>query len=325
MKQAPIGSGFDRDTSWKDIIRDVDLKGRVAVVTGGSAGLGLHTAQALGEAGADLVLGARSKDSLAAAKRHLEEAGVRSVATFGLDLTDPSSVRQFGGAVKALDRPVDILVANAGIMASPLARDARGNEFQLSTNYLGHALLVSELAAPMAKAQGSRLVSLSSTGHHYSPVDLEDLNFERRPYDKWLSYGQSKTASSLLAVKVARALGHAGVGAFAVHPGMIPTNLSQFLTEDDFAATREQLGDFADTLPAFKSLESGAATSVWAATAPALGDGGFAYCEDCDIAEVIDTPNYGSGVLRYAIDEDIADALWAKAEAMIGAPLPLEA
>jgi NAD(P)-dependent dehydrogenase (short-subunit alcohol dehydrogenase family) len=306
-----------------EVIEGCDLTGKLAVITGGYAGLGKHTALALGLAGADLFIGARSNDALEAAKRDLLAAGVRQVHVHRLDLCSPESVLSFSEAVNELARPIDFLVANAGVMASPLYRDERGNEFQLSTNYLGHALLASRLAKAVASAGGGRVVSLSSTGHHYSAVRLDDLNFERRTYDKWEAYGQSKTASSLLAVKIGKDMARAGVSGFAVHPGMIPTDLAKYLTPQDFEETRVKLGEYADRLPPFKTLETGAATSVWAATSPKLDGRTFAYCEDCEVAPLIDTPNFGSGVLAYATDAEIADKLWVAAEGLLGQPLPL--
>lgn len=323
MEQQPLGSGFNRDSTWADVSAGHDLTGKLAVITGGYAGLGLQTALAMGKAGADLFIGARSVDAMEKARGELRHAGVRNVHIHALDLCDPRSIAAFADAVTTLRPRVNYLFANAGVMASPLYRDGRGNEFQLSTNYLGHALLASRLARSLAAAGGARVVSLSSTGHHYSPVVIEDLNFERRPYDKWDSYGQSKTASSLLAVKLARDLGHAGVSAFAVHPGMIPTDLAKYLSREDMAITRERMGDFATSLPAFKTLEAGAATSIWAALSPQLANRRFAYCEDCDVARLIETPNFGWGVLPYAIDEDIADRLWSASEKLIGEPLTL--
>lgn len=323
--QTSTDSGFGHGTGWQDVIAGRRLDGKLAIVTGGSAGLGKETALALGQAGADVVLGARSLEQLKETKAALEGAGVRQVHVERLDLSDQLSVAAFADAVRDRGRPVDLLIANAGIMACPLARDARGNEMQLSTNFLGHAVLVSELAPQIAAAGRARVISLSSTGHHYSPVDLGDLNFDSRRYEKWVAYGQSKTASSLLAVKVAGALGDRGVSAFAVHPGMIATDLSRFLEPADYEAARKQMGDLADALPAFKTVESGAATSIWAAVAPALADRRFAYCEDCDVAPLIPAPNYGWGVLPYAIDPELADGLWDQSERLLGRTLPLAA
>lgn len=321
--QQPIGSGFGRDTSWKDLVGLRDLAGGLAIVTGGNAGLGKETALALALSGAKVLLTARSPEAIAATLEELGRAGAKNVRGAILDLLSPDSILQFANDVRDEYSKISVLVANAGVMASPLMRDSRGNEFQFSTNYLGHALLLSELAPLLAQSQGSRVVSLSSTGHHYSPVLFDDLNFERQPYDKWVAYGQSKTASSLLAVRVATALGREGVSGFAVHPGMIQTELGKYITPEDMEVAAKQMGELALQLPAFKTADAGAATTVWAALAPDLTGRTFAYCEDCDVARAIETPNYGWGVLPYATSEEDAERLWHEAAKLLGRPLPL--
>lgn len=323
MSTSSEGRKFSRDSTTSDVLQGVQLKGKLAVVTGGSVGLGKETARALGSAGADILLGARSAESLEQAQSDLHAAGIANVWIHTLDLMDKSSVETFASYAGSLGRPIDILIANAGIMACPLRRDARGNEAQLSTNYLGHALLVSQLAPMLTAADRARFVALSSTAHHMSPVILNDLNFTGRPYEKWAAYGQSKTASSLLAVKVSDALRPKGVTAVAVHPGMIATDLLQYLTPEDLERQRAAIGDGARDMPAFKSVEAGAATSVWAATALELEGSGFAYLEDCGIAPVIDAPNYAFGVLPYATDRHAADQLWGAAEELLKTTLPL--
>jgi len=320
--QQTVETTFDRETRAEDVVAGFDLSGKLAVVTGGSVGLGKETARALAKAGADVFLGARSAQSLAAARQELLAGGARGVHVHTLDLMDPHSVDAFAGAVLTLQRPVDILVNNAGIMACPLSRSALGIESQLATNYVGHALLSSLLAPALVKAGRARVVSLSSTGHHFSGVDFDDLNFERRPYHKWIAYGQSKTADSLLAVKLARALGSKGVTALAVHPGMILTDLGRFLTPEELKLDGSTLGKDAK-LPPMKTVETGAATSVWAVTATALEGRGPLYLEDCRVAPVVDGPNYGYGVLRYALDEEAAVRLWSAAERLLDRRLPL--
>ena len=319
--QEPISSPFSRDTLAEEVVSGIDLSGRLAVITGGSTGLGKETARVLAKAGADLFVGARSAPKLEAAKTDLIQGGARHVQSCPLDLMESDSVRRFAQAVLELDRPIDILINNAGIMACPLARNSLGIESQLATNFLGHALLASLLAPQLIRAQKSRLVSLTSTAHHLSPVCFEDINFERREYEPWSAYGQSKTANILLAVKAAKHLKENGVTVTAVHPGVVVTELMRSMSEKEQAAAikNREVHD----LPEFQTIESGSATSVWAATAPALEGKGPVYLEDCKVAPLIDRPNQAYGVLPYALDPDLADQLWTKAEEMLGQSLPL--
>jgi NAD(P)-dependent dehydrogenase (short-subunit alcohol dehydrogenase family) len=314
--QVPVETSFNAASTAADVARGIDLRGKLVVVTGGSAGLGKETARVLALAGADVFLGARSAEALERSAEDLGASGTR-LYRHVLDLMDPGSVAAFARAVLDLGRPVDILVNNAGIMANPLSRSALGVESQLATNYLGHAQLSSLLAPALIRSGRARVVCLSSVGHHFSPVLLDDLGFERRPYDKWLAYGQSKTADVLLAVKLAASLGGRGVTALAVHPGMIPTDLGRFLTAEDIAKMSAQVGAPGAGLPDFKTVETGAATSVWAATAAALDGKGPLYLEDCHVASVVDQPNRAFGVLRYALDADTAERLWASAERLL--------
>ncbi len=319
--QTPVETRFNRDTQATEVVEGINLAGKFAVVTGGSTGLGKETARVLTVAGADVFIGARDVAKLENARRELLAEAASSVYSEPLDLAEPDSVEQFANAVLDLDRPIDMLVNNAGIMACPLARSSLGIESHLAINYVGHALLVSLLAPSLVRAGKSRLVSLSSTGHHLSPVVFEDVNFDSREYEPWAAYGQSKTADVLLAVKAAKHLKDKGVTATAVHPGMIVTELLRFMSEEEQAAAVKYAGT--QGLPEFKTVESGAATSVWAATAPALEGHGPVYLEDCQVAPLIDQPNSAYGVLPYALDTEFADQLWVEAEKMLGRPLPL--
>lgn len=324
--QKPIDTQFDWRSTALEVASAANLVGKLAVITGGSTGLGKETARALASAGADLFLGARGRASLEAAKDDLAKIGPQ-VHTHVLDLMDPASVEAFAQAVLSLGRPIDILVNNAGIMACPLSRNAFGVESQLATNFLGHALLTSLLAPALVKAGRSRLVSLSSSGHHRASVDLEDLNFEARSYDRWEAYGQSKTADALLAVKVARELGGRGVTALAVHPGAIMTDLMRFLTDEERAMVNSATPDMSPKA-CYKTVQTGAATSIWAATAPELDGKGPLYLEDCGVAPVIDQPDWSkgvfrSGVMRFALDPELADRLWAAGERLLDRKLPL--
>ena len=231
-----------------------------------------------------------------------------------------ASVDRFADEVLALDRPVDILINNAAITGQ-LVRNELGIESQLMTNFIGHAVLSSRLAGALVRAGRSRVVSLSSFGHHYSPVVFDDLNFERRPYSAWGGYGQSKTACVLLSVKLSRTLVDNGVEAFAVHPGAIMTELGRNMSQEDFELA-EQRGSI-PSADDWKTPEGGAATSVWAATEPLLAGRAPLYLEDCGVAPLLDKPNYHHGVMKYALDPDIAERLWSATEQLIQRALPL--
>lgn len=238
-----------------------------------------------------------------------------------LDLADLASVRACAEALLADGRPFDVIIANAGVMAPPLGRTADGFETQFGTNHLGHFVLVNRLA-PLLKA-GSRVVALSSSGHRFSDVDLDDPNFETSEYTPFGAYGRSKTANALFAVEFDRRHKDRGVRATAVHPGGIQTELGRHMNADDMAAMVEQINEANRRSGAapfeFKTIPQGAATSVWAAiVAPAEAVGGR-YCEDCHVAETLDGDALTRGGVRpYAIDPDNAKALWAKSEELVG-------
>ena len=314
MQQA-ILSQFNRNTTAEEVISGVDLSGRLAVITGGSTGLGLETARVFVMAGADVLIGARRESKLQEAAEVLRAAGTANVYTQPLDLMEPESVKQFADAALKLDRPIDLLVNNAGIMACPLARNSLGIESQFATNYVGHALLTSLLSSALKAAEKSRMISLASLGHHLSPVVFEDINYESREYVPLEAYGQTKTANVLLAVKAHKHLAQHGVTAIAVHPGSILTELNRY-------TPKEKIED-AKAKGRFKTVEAGSATSVWAATEPELEGKGPIYVEDCQVAPPVDEPNLNFGVLPYALDADLADRLWAEAEKMLGQSLPL--
>jgi NAD(P)-dependent dehydrogenase (short-subunit alcohol dehydrogenase family) len=320
--QSAIATKFDLNSTADDVVAGVDLSGRLAVVTGAAAGIGKETARALASRGAQIIIGGRNKTVLEDAVKELSAAG--TVLAGELDLLSLPSVRQFADWVISLGRPVDLLILNAGIMAAPLSRSAEGIESQLATNFVGHAALTSKLAPALLAAAEPRVVSLSSSAHQMSPVVFSDINFERRAYDPWEAYGQSKTANALLAVKVSNELGSRGVTAHAVHPGGVFTGLMKHVT-GDVAAVLSQRYKFDTSKVQVKTVPQGAATTLWAATEPALRNRPALYLHDCRVAEVLDKPVYTHGVMRYALDADNAGALWAAAENMIGAKLPLAA
>jgi NAD(P)-dependent dehydrogenase (short-subunit alcohol dehydrogenase family) len=311
-EQKPLQGGFGPMTTAAEVISGIDLKGKVAVVTGGSAGVGAETARVLAGAGARVIVGARDPK-----KAEKALAGVTRVEPWPLDLADPGSIDRFASAVVDSNRRIDLLINNAGIMATPLTRDARGYEIQFATNHLGHFQLTERLWEGLERSGNARVVCLSSRGHLRARVDLDDPHFARRPYDKWAAYGQSKSANSLFAVELDRCGRAHGVRAFAVHPGAILTDLVRHVTDEELAAygiVREN-GELRAPAAGFKSVEQGAATSVWCAVSPALSGMGGVYCEDCDIAPVVpDDSKLLSGVRRWAIDKPTARALWDLSE-----------
>jgi NAD(P)-dependent dehydrogenase (short-subunit alcohol dehydrogenase family) len=340
-KQEPIGSGFGAASTAAEIVRGIDLSGKTAIVTGGYAGIGLETVRALADAGATVFVPARDKAKAAAALDGIKGAGphgTKKVELMEMDLIDPASIDAFAKAFLALGRPLHILVNNAGIMANPLTRDARGYESQFATNHLGHFQLTLRLWPALVRAGGARVVSVSSWGHRFSPLDPEDPNFLHRPYDRWLAYGQSKTANILFAVKLDEIGQAAGIRAFSLHPGsIVGTDLSRHIDLEDLrkaGVLDEQDKPILDPSRGLKTVEQGAATSVWCAVHPRLAGMGGVYCENSDIAPLIPVEQeaelrkvsrpMGSqalGVFSYAVDAAIADRLWKLSEELTGVRL----
>lgn len=323
--QTPVDSPFDKTSTSEDVVGSLDLSGKLVVITGGSQGIGKATARAMANAGADVFIGALA-DQLDTAHRELEASTIGKIYAAELDLAEPASVDEFADAVLALNRPVNVLINNAGTMALELTQNSLGIELTLAVNYVGHAILTSRLAPALIAAGESRLVSVASTGHHYSTVVLDDLNYEHREFDKIDSYGQSKTGVVLLTVKAAKELGAKGVTASAIHPGNILTELMRSMPPEELDKLLAELATMQERVGVelyMKSPSQGAATSVWAATSAALKDKGPLYLEDCHVAPMIEEPNYTYGVLAYALDEKLADDLWKKTEAMLNRPLPL--
>ncbi|QDE41021.1 SDR family NAD(P)-dependent oxidoreductase [Luteibacter pinisoli] len=324
--QTPLPSGFTATSTAADVIAGIDLTGRNAVVTGGYAGLGLETARTLRDAGARVIVPARD---MAKARKALDgEAGIEVLP---MDLTDPASIDAFAQAVLDRGEPLHLLINNAGVMACPLERNARGYERQFATNHLGHFQLAVRLWPALQRARGARIISVSSRGHRYSPVVFDDIQFERRDYDPWLSYGQSKTANILFAV-AADARGKADhIRAFSLHPGAIHTDLARYMTDEDlrrFGAIDDEGKPVVNLAMGFKSVAQGAATSVWGATSPLLDGRGGEYLEDADIAPMLDDATVAAndlinlhGVRDYAIDPAAAEQLWKVSEEQTGVRL----
>jgi NAD(P)-dependent dehydrogenase (short-subunit alcohol dehydrogenase family) len=238
---------------------------------------------------------------------------MKNVEIIQLDLSDPNSIDQFSEKFLDSNRTLDILINNAGLMAIPLMRDKRGYEMQFATNHLGHFQLTSRLWEALKNARNSRVVTLSSAGHRFSGVDLDDPNFTMRPYDKWIAYGQSKTANSLFSVELDRRGKKQNIRAFSVHPGRIPaSNLVRYMTDDELNNSGIYREDgVLKGPPGLKNIEQGAATTIWCAVSPQLINKGGVYCADCDISEIIpDDSQLQSGVRRWAIDKPTAKNLW---------------
>lgn len=319
-EQKAIHSGFNGKSTAQEVIAGIDLTGKVAIVTGGYSGIGLVTTRALSDAGATVIVPVRTP-----AKAEANLAGIARVELAPLDLLDPVSIDRFASAFLESGRPLHILINSAGVMATPLARDSRGYEVQFSANHLGHFQLAARLWPALVRAEGARVIAVSSRGYRFSPVHLDDPNFERRDYDKWKAYGQSKTANALFAMALDRRGEAAGVRAFSLHPGAIITDLVRHLTDDDFKAfgiTRHSNGSMdvsEESQRTFKTPEQGAATSLWCATSPKLNGMGGVYCEDCDIAAEVPEGHQGpTGVWSWACDSDAAERLWTLSETLTG-------
>lgn len=318
-KQTPIKSGFNRDSTALEVVASIDLTGMLALVTGGYSGLGLETTRALAHAGARVVVPARRVDF---ARGELAALGrlPGSIEVDALDLGDLDSVSAFAGRFLASDRSIDIMINNAAVMACPETRLANNWEAQFATNHLGHYALANQLWPALRKHGGARVIALSSTGHKLSPIRFEDPMFERDAYDKWLAYGQAKTANSLFAVHLDRLGASAGVRALAVHPGGIMTPLQRHLPREEMIRFG-WIDEAGNVNKIFKSPAQGASTSVWAATAPLLDGLGGVYCEDCNIAKLTDADSPRAryeGVDDHAINTEAAHELWALSAELTG-------
>ncbi len=306
-------SSFGFDSTTDDVLDGRDLTDVNVVITGTSAGLGVETARAAAAHGATVVGVVRDVDK---ARANLDAAGATSVDLYQADLASLDSVRAFTDTFLAdgHDR-IDVLIANAGIMACPQGTTADGFELQFGTNHLGHFVLVNRLLPLLLTGSPARVVMLSSAGHRRSDVSLDDPGFERTPYDAWDAYGRAKTANVLFAVELDRRLRGRGVRAAAVHPGGIPTDLGRHLTEETMKVLIETRGDRPFE---WKTVPQGAATSVWAGFVADPDEIGGRYCEDCAVAPVITDPNDQPGVMGYALDPDTASRLWTLSGELVG-------
>jgi NAD(P)-dependent dehydrogenase (short-subunit alcohol dehydrogenase family) len=312
---------FGAKSTTDEVLEGANLAGKRVLVTGVSAGLGVETARALAAHGADVTGAARD---LGKAKSATDAAGVASdggsLELVELDLANLASVRRCADALNAAGKPFDLVIANAGVMATPFGHTADGFETQFGTNHLGHFLLVNRIA-PLIK-DGGRLVNLSSAGHRFSDVNLDDPGFEATEYAPFVGYGRSKTANILFAVEFDRRHKGRGVRATAVHPGGIQTELGRYMTPEVIQQLMDNINatQAASGAPQFewKTVPQGAATSCWAGVVAPSDAVGAHYCEDCHVAQVVEGGEVREGVRSYALDPDHAKALWAKSEEMVG-------
>jgi NAD(P)-dependent dehydrogenase (short-subunit alcohol dehydrogenase family) len=317
--QSPVGSGFHTRPDGADVIRAIELAGETAIVTGGYSGIGLETVRALAAKGVRVLVPARNEQK---ATENL--AGLAGqVEIDAMDLGDVGSVKAFADRAGQQLESLDLLINNAGIMATPETRIGKGWEAQFATNHLGHMALTLALLPLLENTPGARVIALSSTGHKVSDIRWDDVHFATSPYDKWQAYGQSKTANALFANALSRRLAPSGGLAFAVHPGGIFTPLQRHLPLEE----QVQLGWLTEegeptelAKRGFKTPEQGCATTLWAATSPLLEGKPGVYCEDCDIAAPTDPESPMArfmGVDPHACSDEAAERLWAMSEAML--------
>ena len=310
---------FGADTTTEDVLAGIDLTGKQALVTGASSGLGEETARALASRGAAVTLAVRNvPKGEEVAARIRASTGNPNIDVGEVELAVPASVRAFASQWMATHGPLNLLINNAGVMACPLERTVEGWEMQFATNHLGHFLLTNLLAPALRAGAPGRIVNLSSAGHRFSDVNLEDPHFNSRDYEKWSSYGQSKTANVLFSVELTKRLAPFGITANAVHPGGIQTALGRHLTQSDIEALMSRVTAAGGSGFKFKTIPAGAATSVWAATSPELEGKGGLYLEDCHIGELKSDPAASSGYFAYARDPGRAAQLWALSEKTLG-------
>ena len=317
-QQKPVNSGFGAKSEPAEVLAGIDLSGKTALVTGGYSGIGTETSRALAEAGCEVYAPARRTD---VALNELKGI-VPAENIVEMDLASPKSVQNFVDDFSSHVNKLDILINNAGVMACPEMRTPEGWELQFAVNQIGHFVLTKGLLPLMQAANGSRLVTLSSTGHKISGIRWDDIHFNDSEYEKWAAYGQSKTAASLLAIEVDKRMKDSGIRAFGVHPGGIMTPLQRHLEQEEMVALGWMDEDGQPTervAKMFKTPTQGASTSLWAATSPQLNDIGGVYCENCEVAAPTEDGENARfiGVNDWAVDSEEASRLWDETERML--------
>ncbi len=314
-------SEFGWGSTTDEVLAGKDLSGRTVFITGANSGLGQETARAMAARGAHVIMAGRDQakldESVAAIRESVPAA---QLDTLTVDLGSLESIRAATSRARQQFPAIDLLINNAGVMATPFEHTADGFERQFGTNHLGHFALTAELMPSIERGHLKRIVNLSSRGHFMGMVDFDDPHFTRRPYDPWASYGQSKTANVLFTVGLEQRFAVLGIHAYAVHPGGIETNLGRHMTPEMREGLMKRVAS-SDTGFAWKTIPQGAATSCWAATAEELEGKGGVYCEDCHVAEV-DDESPKEGVRSYALNPSYADRLWKLSEELTGARFP---
>lgn len=315
--QQPIGSGFNAKSTSIEVIKGINLSGKIAIVTGGNTGIGLETVKALANAGATVIVPARNIEK---AKTNLQN--IPNVEIEEMDLGNPASVDAFSEKFLASGRSLHLLINNAGIMWVPFRKDARGFESQLATNYLAQFQLTAKLFPALKKANGARVVNVSSHGHQFAPFNFEDPNFEHREYETLQGYGQSKTAVNLFSLELDNRAKACGVRAYSLHPGSIGgTELGREAPLELFIKMGfcdDQGNMLPEVAASLKTVPQGAATTVWCATSPLLNNIGGVYCEDAEVAEIAADTEMSAGVKRYSLNEIDAKRLWDLSEKLTG-------
>jgi len=322
-----MANNFGATSTTEDVLSGVNLQGKRILVTGVSAGLGVETARALAGHGAHVVGAARDATKAEAAATQVRRDAAAHGGSFDLvtlDLASLNSVRACATELIAKGEPFDLVIANAGVMATPFGHTADGFETQFGTNHLGHFVLINRIA-PLMRG-GSRLINLASSGHRFANVDLQDPNFEHTPYEPFIGYGRSKTANILFAVAFDRRHRERGVRAAAVHPGGIQTELGRHMGREQLEVIVDQINkqEAAQGKGPFqwKTIPQGAATSVWAGVVAPADEIGGRYCENCHVGNIVadnvTISAISEGVRGYALDPATAQALWQKSEEMVG-------
>ena len=318
--QAPIQSGFNSKSASSDVLKGTNLEGKLAIVTGGYSGIGLETTKGLIAVGADVIIPAKRPD---VASKNLKGI-VPNKNIIQMDLANLNSVRKFTESINENFNKLDILINNAGIMACPETRIGNNWECQFAVNHIGHFLLTKNLMPMMKDVDGARFISLSSSAHALTGILWDDIHFHHQPYDKWMAYGQSKTASSLIAIEFNEKMKNYGVSGFAVHPGGIITPLQRHLPKEEMVALGWMQEDGSPTELVknfFKTTSQGASTTLWCATNSDLNSFGGVFCEDCEVAkrknEVDESLQRYFGVADWAVDTDEASKLWDVTEKML--------